>query len=112
MIVSNDLKPLSGVQNVNGNTLDMAKVAQLVADGVWTSDDLAAHGVKITEPFEVPDGKQRVGEPRYVESKERVSQVYDLEDAPPPPPELTPEQKLNALGLTVAELRGLIEGSL
>ena len=71
--------------------LDMGKVERLVRDGVWSADDLAAYGLAKVEPFAVPEGKQRIGEPSYVEADGVVSEVYELEDLPPPPP--PPPQK-------------------
>lgn len=85
--------------------LDPRKIAQLVAEGVWTDEDLRRHGLTKAEPFVVPEGKVKVGEPRYEKGKE----VYDVEDAPPPPPEPTPAEKLfNATGLTVQDLKQLL----
>lgn len=88
--------------------LAAGKIAALVADGVWGEAELAAYGLKIAEPFVVPDGKRRLAVPRYAEENGVVLEVYEVEDRPPPPPEPTPADKLAALGLTKDELRALL----
>lgn len=86
--------------------LDPFKVVQLFDEGTWDEDQLAEYGIKAVEPFVVPDGQVRIGAPRYVEVKGKVSEQYDTAAAPPPP---TPEQKLlTKTGLTVTELKELL----
>jgi hypothetical protein len=86
--------------------LDPSKIAQYLDDGIWTADDLAAHGLAAAEPFAVPDGKVKVGAPRYVQDKDGAwREEYDVEDAPPPPVpvSVTPRQArlaIEAAGLT------------
>lgn len=52
--------------------------------GGWSADELAVFGLKYAVPFVVPDGKQLVGAPRYIEDGEAVRQEYDVIDIPPP----------------------------
>lgn len=89
--------------------IDTAKVAAFVAEGTWSAEDLAEYGMIQAQPFEAPAGKQITGEPRYVEAKDAVSEVYDVEDIPPPT-DRTPAEKLAAAGLTVEDLRALLAG--
>lgn len=90
-------------QALNGD-----RVAQLHAEGVWTSEEVEATGATIAAPFTVPEGKRIVGAPRYVESKGKVRQVYDVEDIPSPLPPPSTEDKLAAIGLTKEELRAVL----
>lgn len=89
--------------------LDPGKVAQLLAEGVWTEADIEPYGARIAEPFTVPAGKVTTGAPRYVEKAGKVVEVYKVADAPPPPPEPTKAEKLAALlgerGLTLDDLK-------
>lgn len=89
-------------------TLDLGKVEQLIADGLWGDADLAPYALRVAGSQAVPAGKQRVGEPRYVERGEEVIKEWELEDVAPPPPEPTPAEKLAALGLSVEDLKSLI----
>lgn len=93
-------------------TLDMAKVESLVSRGQWNADSIAPYGLKIAEPFVVPEGKQRVGSARFVEVNGVVSEEYDVEDLPPPPPPPSPEEKLAAAGLTQEEFDALVAASI
>jgi len=89
-------------------TLDLGKVEQLVAEGLWGADELQAYGLHIAGKQDVPAGKQRAGEPRYVERKGTIIEEWELEDIPPPPADPTPTEKLAALGLSVADLKHLL----
>lgn len=91
--------------------LDMGKVEQLVAEGLWDAAALEPYGLRVAGFQGVPAGKQRVGEPRYVEHGDEVVEEWDLEDIPPPPPEPTPVEKLAALGLSIDDLRSLLGGA-
>lgn len=88
--------------------LDLNRVRQFLADGTWTEADIAPFGLVEAEPFEVPEGKQAIGAPSYVEADGVVCEVYELEDLPPPPAPPTAEERLAAAGLTVDELRALL----
>ena len=88
--------------------LAAGRIVALVAEGVWGTEELAAYGLKVAEPFVAPEGKQRAGASLYVEKKGTVVEVYDVEDIPPPPPEPTAADKLAALGLTKDDLRALL----
>lgn len=88
--------------------ISMAVVSRLVDEGVWGADDLAKYGLATAAPFEVPAGKVRIGSPSYVETDEGVVEVYELDDEPPPSPPPTPEEKLEALGLTADDIRTLL----
>ncbi|CAN7691062.1 hypothetical protein ASC89_27260 [Devosia sp. Root413D1] len=88
-------------------TLDLGKVEQLVAEGLWGVEELQAYGLRPAMAVDVPEGKQRVGEPRYVERKNEVVEEWTLEQIPAPAADPTPAEKLAALGLTVEDLRAL-----
>jgi hypothetical protein len=43
----------------NGESnLTLSKVLQLIQQGIWTESDYSPLGLKIAEPFTVPEGKQ------------------------------------------------------
>jgi hypothetical protein len=65
--------------------LTPAAITRLLADGVWTWRDLYKNGLQAAEPFKVPDGKRIV--PGAVErfSEDGKAQLFEVEDAPPPP---------------------------
>lgn len=88
--------------------LDMSKVGALVQEGLWDASALEPYGLRVAGFQGLPAGKQRVGEPRYVERGDEVVEEWDLEDIPPPPPEPTPSEKLAALGLSIDDLRSLL----
>ena len=95
-------------------TVDPGKVARLVADGVWGDAELGALGLKVAQRFAVPEGKIAVGAARFVEDGDVVRQMFDTEDAPPPPPEPTLEQRVDRMlgdyGLTRDELLSVLSG--
>lgn len=86
--------------------LDPRKVGEMVDMGVWGLSDLAEVGLVVALPFEVPEGKMPVGDPRYVQSKSGWEQVYDVVDSPAPA-EPTRDEKiadmLSGYGLTPEE---------
>lgn len=93
--------------------LSAAAVERAVAQGAWSSDALARHGLAVPTPFVVPDGKQPVGQPRYVEQEDgTVAQVFDVEDEPPPPPPPTRQERvaklLRAFDLTPEDLADVL----
>lgn len=93
-------------------TLDLGKVEQLIADGLWNATELAPYGLRITRAQEIPEGKRRLGGPYYVERKGvAIVEEWALEDIPPPPVDPTPAEKLAALGLSVEELKELLEAA-
>ena len=75
----------------------------------WSREDREAAGLFEVVPFEIPEGKERMGAPRYRRDKGRVVEEYDLRDAAPPP---TDAQKLEnfaaEIGLTGDRLAELI----
>ena len=89
--------------------IDAGRVGALLAEGIWTEADLERYGLRMAEPFAVPEGKITVGEARYVEKKGKVYEQFDLQDAPPPPPEPSRQEKLEAMldahGLSLADLK-------
>ncbi len=89
-------------------TLDLGKVEQLVADGRWGGAELEPYGLRIARAAEIPEDKQRVGEPRYVELKGEIVEEWALEDIPPPPAQPTPAEKLALVGLSVSDLKVLL----
>ena len=53
---------------------------------LWSADELAAIGLAVPAPFEVPAGKATIGAPRYkLSANGGIETEYDVEDAPPPP---------------------------
>lgn len=91
-------------------TLDLGKVEQLLADGLWAAAALAPYGLRVALTQDVPQGKQRTGAPRYVERKGEIIEEWELEDMPPAPADPTPSEKLAALGLSIADLKALMAG--
>lgn len=69
--------------------LDARKVARLVEDGVWGETDLDAHGLRVAEPFIVPEGKVTTGDERFEDDGRQ--QVFDVLDAPAPEPSVLVE---------------------
>jgi len=80
--------------------------------GIWTLQEVENVGGRIAVAFSVPEGKQTVGAPSYVETDGVIQQVYEVEDIPPPPPAPTASEKvadmLSAYGLTVGELKDVL----
>lgn len=72
--------------------------------------ELQPYGLRLAGYQGLPQGKQRVGAPRYVERGGEVIEEWDLEDIPPPPPEPTPAERLASLGFTVDDLKALLGG--
>lgn len=80
--------------------------------GIWTLEEVEAVGGKIAVPFEVPDGKQTVGAPSYVETDGAIQQVYEVEDIPAPPEPPTAEEKVAAMlggyDISISELKSVL----
>lgn len=75
----------------------------------WSREDREAAGLFEVAPLDVPEGKERMGEPRYRRDKGRVVEEYDLRDAPPPPTDAQKLENLAAeIGLTGDRLAELI----
>lgn len=85
------------------------QVRSFYDQGIWALTEIEALGAKIAVPFVVPEGKQIVGEPTYEEANGVVSQIYQVEDIPPPPTPPTAREKIEAMlsdyNLTFAELK-------
>jgi hypothetical protein len=93
--------------------LDVGKVDRLAADGTWGDDELGAYGLAVASPFVVPEGKRAIGEPAYIAAPDgTVAEVFEVEDLPPPPPDLTVDEKVDAMlaahGLTRDDFRKAI----
>src|SRR5690606_32873369 len=97
---------------VETGELSATKIEALLASGVWGDEEKLAYGIDLAEPFAVPEGKVRVGEPSYAEVDGVVTETYEVEDAPPPPPPPTPEQKLALAGLTAEEFDAMVSASI
>lgn len=84
----------------------------LYDQGIWSLMEVEAVGGKIAEPFDVPNGKQTVGSPSYVEKDRVVLQVYKIEDIPPPPEPPMPEDKVGAMlatfDLSISDLKSVL----
>jgi hypothetical protein len=104
--------PIAGnptLDSLDGET--RAPLAVVLANS-WTAEDRAKFGVYLVEPMEIPEGKEVVGMPRYERDKTgKVVQVRDLEDVKTPEP-LSPQERLErflqAVGLTIDELKALL----
>lgn len=105
MIILKDGKPFLGEPN-----MALYKVEEAVRLGTWTEKELADRGLQLCESFVVPEGKDPVGEPRYVEVDGTWIEERDVVDRPPPDPPLTPEERLlHYAHLTVDELKTLVK---
>ncbi|CDX39904.1 hypothetical protein MPLSOD_40242 [Mesorhizobium sp. SOD10] len=84
----------------------------LYDSGIWSVAEIEAVGGRIALPFEVPEGKQAVGSPTYVEIDGVVQQVYDIEDIPPPPEPPRAEEKAGAMlanfDISISELKSAL----
>ena len=56
---------------------------------MWTKEELLAYGLLRVIPAVPPEGKQFVGEPRYVRDGDVVREMCEVEDVPPPPTTVT-----------------------
>lgn len=66
-------------------SISTAGVMNALAKDAWTDADLEAHGLKVAERFQAPDGKRAIGLERFEEGDDGlVRQVLDTEDEPPP----------------------------
>lgn len=92
------------------DNFDSRKVQQLLVEGVWTEDELRPYGLRGAIPFKEPDGQRRVaGAPQsFVEHQGYVYEIYQTEDIPPPPV-LTPEEKLAKAGLSPEEVDNMVD---
>lgn len=79
----------------------------------WTDDELNAVGLARWEAFQVPEGKQTVGDPTLKVVNGRIQEVYAVEDVPEPPPPLTKEERVARLcedyGLTKEDLKEALD---
>jgi hypothetical protein len=80
--------------------------------GMWTLEEVHNVGGEIALPFSVPEGKQTVGRPSYVETDGVVQQVYEVEDIPPAPEPPTPAEKVAGMlagwELSLADLKAVL----
>ncbi len=72
----------------------------------WTAADRLRFGVHLVEPFVVPEGKRRTGDPVYARDRDgKVIETFAVVDIPVRAA-MTPTEKLErATGLTVAEIK-------
>ncbi|RWM02092.1 MAG: hypothetical protein EOR68_08270 [Mesorhizobium sp.] len=98
--------------------LSPMRVQQLVDQGLWTQDNLSPYGLKLATEFAVPEGKRTVGAESFVEENGAVSQVFEVEDIPPPEPEpeLTVDQRIDRMlgdyGVTREQMLAVIQAGL
>lgn len=80
--------------------------------GIWTIEEVEAVGAKIAVPFQVPEGKQVVGPPEYVETDGVVQQVYEVEDVPPPQALPSIEDRVGSMlagyDLSISDLKSVL----
>lgn len=77
--------------------IDGDRLQQIYDQGIWSLEEVEAVGAKVAVLFEVPEGKQTVGAPSYVETGGAVRQLYQVEDIPTPPEPPTAEEKVGAM---------------
>jgi hypothetical protein len=84
----------------------------LYDQGIWSVAEIEAVGGRIALPFEVPEGKQAVGAPSYVEADGLIQQVFEVEDIPPAPEPPTADEKVGAMlagyGVSIGELKSVL----
>lgn len=97
------VEPYTTMQSLDGNQLK-----NFFDQGIWTLEEIEAVGGRIANDFVVPEGKQLTGDETFVEDGGEINQHYEVEDIPPPPEPPTTEEKLAALGFTIAELRAAL----
>jgi len=80
--------------------------------GLWTIEEVEAVGGRIAVPFEVPEGRQVVGAPSYVETDGVVQQLYEVEDIQPPAEPPAAEEKVSAMlggyDISINELKSVL----
>jgi hypothetical protein len=80
--------------------------------GIWTLREVEAVGGKIAVPSVVPEGKQVVGAPSYVETAGVIQQSYEMQDIPPPPDPPTPEDRVGTMlagyDISISELKSVL----
>lgn len=95
----------------NVAALDVAKIERLLADGVWTEEDIGRYGLARAEDFVPPEGERPIGLPTFVERSGKVFAEYETEIIPEPPSqeEMSVEQKLAAVGLTIEDIKSALK---
>jgi hypothetical protein len=80
-------------------------------EAMWDEAELANVGLARPAPFVPPQGKQKTGAARYEsDGAGGVREVFDVEDIPAPPPPLTDAERLEAtIGLTVAQIKAVLD---
>lgn len=103
MIILKDGKPFEGSPNMNPD-----KIKEAVRLGALDEAELKDRGLDICAEFVDPAGKDRTGEPRYIQSKNGWVEEYDVVDRKPVR-EPTPQEKFEAAtGVTIQELKELL----
>lgn len=104
-ILTKDGKPFMGNAN-----MDPAKIILAVESGVWTEKDLNDRGLVSCATFVVPDGKQAIGEAKFVQVEDGTwTEIYDLEDMSLPI-EKTPEELFESrTGVSIKELQEMLQ---
>lgn len=97
-------------------SLDGKKVRDLVLAGTWGADDLARYDLRQAEPFALPEGKRRVGQPSYTEQDGKILEAFEIEDIPPDPDPPSDEQLFDefarGLGMTPARFAKMVSAKL
>jgi hypothetical protein len=80
-------------------------------EDLWPADRLAGIGLVKPVAFAPLQGKVAVGAPRYERDGDQVREIYDVADAPTPPPAEPPAleelaARLSALEARVEQLKG------
>lgn len=106
-LVKDTWQPISGIQELNGIVVDVAKVEKLLVEGVWSSEELEKLGVKLAKEDAIPDGMRVKGEPTYITRDGEVITQREYEEIPVVEPTL--EEKLARTGLTKEDFKLLVE---
>lgn len=106
-LVEGNWQPISGVQELNGVIVDVAKIETLLSEGIWSLEELEKLGIKLVKENTIPDGMRVKGEPTYITRDGEVITQREYEEIPVVEPTL--EEKLARTGLTKEDFKLLVE---
>lgn len=104
IILTKDGKPFAGEAN-----MEIGKVMLAVSSGAWNEKELDDRGLVLCAPFDVPAGKQPIGEPNYVQDKTGAwQQIFDVQDIVPAKIPTLAEMFELKTGVTIEQLKELL----